>query len=217
MTLAIKVHGVQDTLAAFGEIPRAVGNMNMRVAMNAGAGIIRDEAVANIKSRSGLLAKSMKIRVKVPDASFNTAHHGRPAYAVIGPSRNVAGIQTYRKTGRLGKIKALRVKRKGRIESIVGRSLFGSRVATNLIRPSRYAHLVEKGTKAHKISAKSARVLAMGELFRRTVQHPGTSAKRFMSRAVQSAGPQAQTKIIDKLRQGLGEWAARRAVRALAA
>jgi hypothetical protein len=90
MTLVLRVGGVQDTLNAFRDLPRAIRNRHMRIAMNAGAGVIRDTAVANAPKQSGLLKKSLKVKVRVPDASYNVAHHGRPAYAVIGPVRHPA-------------------------------------------------------------------------------------------------------------------------------
>jgi HK97 gp10 family phage protein len=203
MTLAIKVFGIKEALETFGDLPRSIQNKHMRIGLSAGAGIIRDAAVANVPKSSGLLAKSMKVRVKVPDASFNKAHHGRPAYAVIGPARRVEG--------RVGIVR-------GRVKTITTRQAikrsFGGGGFT-IRRPSRYAHLVERGTTPHIITAKNARVLASnGNVFGRMVGHPGSAGKKFLSSAVRSSGAQAQRRVIDKLQQGITEWSAQRAAKA---
>ena len=173
MTLVMKIFGVKECLTAFADLPVTIQNKHMRIGLNAAAGVIRDAAVANAPKDTGLLQKSLKVKVKIPNASYNRAHHGRPAYAVVGPSRQVVGVQTFRKSGSRGKIKTVRLKPK-------------QRLATNVRRPSRYAHLVERGTKR------------------------GVKATRFLARAVSSHGSAAQAKMIQKLQDGLREFAATR-------
>ena len=176
MTLVMKVFGVQECLDSFVQLPRTLQNKHMRIGLNAAAGVIRNAAVANAPQDTGLLKKSIKIKVKIPNASYSAAHHGKPAYAIIGPSRNVVGVQTFRKSGTRGRIKTVRLKA-------------NQRLATNVRRPSRYAHLVERGTKR------------------------GTKATWFLRRAVASAGAMAQAKMIQKLRDGLQEFASSRTSR----
>lgn len=130
MTLRIQVLGIRETVAAFQELPRHVRNRSMRIAMNAGAGIVRDAAVARAPRETGLLGRAQKIRVKIPDASFNKAHHGRPAYAVIGTSRRVVSA-----VGRTAKWKTRRISDKRATKIVLG----GGRVQVR--KPSRYAHL----------------------------------------------------------------------------
>lgn len=199
MTLVLRVGGVQDAINAFRDLPRSVRNKHMRIAMNAGAGVIRDAAVANAPKETGLLKKSLKIKVRVPDASFNTQHHGRPAYAVIGPSRKVVGLTQTSKAGlKLTSLK--RLTKKGFRGNLVQRR-----------RPSRYAHLVEKGTAPHGIAAKTVGLLSSGTaIFGRSVKHPGTKAQSFLAKAVRSSGAAAQNKVIQKLRDGIMQWAAGR-------
>lgn len=181
MTLVLRVGGVDECLRAFADLPRTIQNRHMRIAMNAGAGVIRDAAVANAPKETGLLKRSLKIKVKVPNASYNAAHHGRPAYAVIGPQRRVVGVKTYTKSGKARKgIRKLLLKP-------------GQKLATTLRRPSRYAHLVERGTKR------------------------GVKATHFLARAVASAGPAAQAKVIAKLREGLNQFVQTRRSRQTAA
>lgn len=211
MTLVIKVHGIPEALEAFRDLPRTVQNKHMRIAMNAGGGVIRDAMASRTPTDTGLLKRSFRVKVSVPNASYNVAHHGRPAYAVIGPSRNVAGIQTFRKSGRAGMVKQVRIKRKGGVDTFT-RSGLG--VATTLHRPSRYWHLVERGVKAHAVSVKAARVLSNGDAtFGRKAQHPGVSAKQIAAGAVSSSGAAAQAKVISKLHSGISEWAAKRAAK----
>jgi HK97 gp10 family phage protein len=200
MTLVLRVGGVQDTINAFRDLPRAIRNRNLRIAMNAGGGVIRDAAVANAPKETGLLKKSLKIKVRVPDASYNVAHHGRPAYAVIGPSRYVVG-PTIRKGN---KPKLLTIRRA--VKHVLG----GGRVQTR--SPSRYAHLVEKGTRQHNIRPKSGGLLSDGSaVFGPLVHHPGTKAQSFLSKAVRSSGAAAQKMIVQKLHDGIANWAANRA------
>lgn len=202
MSLRIHVTGVQDTINAFRDLPRTIRNKHMRVALNAGAGVIRDATVANIPSESGLAKKSIKIKVRVPDASFNTKHHGRPAYAVIGPARGVVG--------RVARIK-------GRVKTIttrqaIKRSFGGGGFTTR--RPSRYFHILEKGSKPHGIKVKDKRVLSSGEVvFGAVVKHPGTKPQAPLGKAVRSSGAAAQQKVLRKLHDGIANWASVRAAR----
>lgn len=202
MTLVLRVGGVQDCISAFRDLPRTIRNRHLRIAMNAGAGVIRDAAEANVPSSSGLLKKSLKVKVRVPDASYNAKHHGRPAYAVIGPARNVTGRVALVK----GRYKTLTTRQ------AINRSFGGG--GFHVRRPARYAHLIEKGTKPHGIKAKNAGLLSNSEaIFGRSVKHPGTKAQSFLSKAVRSSGAAAQQKILRKLHDGIANWASVRSAR----
>lgn len=191
MTATIKIFGVPEALRAFDELPRRVRFKHLRIALNAGGGIIKTRASQLARRETGLLSKSIGVKVKIPDASFNSAHHGKPAYAVIGPKR---------KSGRMMRLtQALRLKG----YSIAQRSLVASRkelagfgihplarektaVKVTLAKfrnavyrnPTRYAHLVEKGTK-------------------RSRRFP------FLAPAVQQTKDQVTAKIAEKLSQGI--------------
>lgn len=131
--ITAQVFGVDDCIQAFNELPATVHNRGMRVAMNAGAGVIRDAIVANAPKESGVLRGAIKIRVKIPNASFNKAHHGRPAYAVIGPSRRV--VRAVAKTA-----KGFRRKGAAGIAKAQAKGL-----AVRVRKPSRYAHVAGPG------------------------------------------------------------------------
>lgn len=160
-----RVLGVADCLSAFNELPRTVQNTGMRKGLNAAGGVIRDAAVANAPRASGMLRKSLKVKVKIPNASYNRAHHGKPAYAVIGPSRRVVAARLGGK--RVTDRKATKA------------TLRGQKVG--VIKPSRYAHLVEKKHGYH-----------------------------FLGRAVGSHGESAKLKMITKVREHIHGWALQR-------
>lgn len=203
MTLALRVFGVKELQASFGEIPRVVGGSNMRKAMNAGGGVIRDAAAIRVPIGSGLARDSLKVKVRVPDESFNAKHHGRPAYAVVGAARRINGRVAPNSAGQMRRIttrKAIRL------------SFGGSGYTTR--RPSRYFHLLERGSQPHPIVVKNKRILtAVGVVFGRAVPHPGTKAYSPLRKAVQSSGNAAKAAVIAKLKAGLSEWAGKRALR----
>jgi hypothetical protein len=65
-----------------------------------------------------------------------------------------------------------------------------------------YAPYVELGTAPHIIEAKNARVLAnakTGQIFGRTVHHPGTRANPFLERIIQASQPDIDTHFVSAL------------------
>lgn len=161
--LNMQVVGVREALHALRELPRRVHNKHVRIGMNKGAGILRDAARRFARFDTGTLKKSLTIKVKVPDASFNVAHHGKPAYAVIGPARGKAKYFRRSSTGRLRGFGAANREFKvtvnqlrqggapGRAISSAARRFVSSKFTNaNLRNPSRYAHIVERGGRRHK-------------------------------------------------------------------
>lgn len=109
-------------------LPRRVGLKVFRIALNAWGGVVRNTSRSLARRQTGLLRKSLTVKVKIPDSSYNVKHHGRPAYVIVGPARNVVGPVAS------GKLLSIRKATK--------RVLSGGKVQTR--RPSRYAHLVER-------------------------------------------------------------------------
>jgi hypothetical protein len=174
-TYAIKVYGIPEAAAALNELPRRLQIRHMRIALNAAAGLIRDSARSIVRRESGLLAKSLKVGpgpfgAVIPDASKDPRHHGKPAFAVIGPARRYVGPVVG------GKSLSIRKATK--------RVLSGGTVQTR--RPSRYAHLIEKGHGG---------------------PHPA-SAYPFLSRAVAQSKAAAMAKATRKLQDGIVQSAA---------
>src|SRR5688572_15201680 len=101
MTLAMKITGLREAQRALQEVPRRTYHLHLRKALNKAGGMLRNAASNFARVDTGLLKKSLKVKVKIPAASFNAAHHGKPAYAVIGPGRGFgAGGKFMRRTAR---------------------------------------------------------------------------------------------------------------------
>jgi len=164
VTAQIKLYGVREALLAFRELPRRVGFKWLRIALNAGGGIIRDRAASIVRRSTGLLAKSLGVKVTIPDSSFNSTHQGKPAYAVIGPKRKSGRLLKITAKGLLkghGKAQSFlsaerkRLKQEGKLpplqrERAAVKSALKQFAGSIYRSPSRYAHLIEKGTKHSK-------------------------------------------------------------------
>lgn len=187
MTLNMQVRGVRETMAALREVPRRVQLRHVRIGLSKGAGMLRDAAARMAPRDTGLLSRSLKVKVKVPDASFNKTHHGKPAYAVIGAQRMKSPYRRKTAAGRMigygaankefraslkagGGIRKSRAHVQGMFHNAVYRS------------PSRYSHLAEAGRS-------SGRGRMRGRYFHR--------------RAVAVVGPAAQRAAVQKMYDGL--------------
>lgn len=114
--------------------PRKVMFKHLRIALNAWGGVVRDRMRSLAPKESGLLRQSLSVKVKIPDASYNTAHHGKPGYVVVGPKRGLVRAVTRTKKG-------FRQKSAKGIAKAHEKGL-----SVQIRRPSRYAHLLERGT-----------------------------------------------------------------------
>ena len=140
----ITLTGVDQAIANLAQLPRKVALRHLRVALNAAGGTIRDKAKSLAPTETRLLKKSLTVKVKIPDASWDVKHHGKPAYVVIGAKR-----------GAVGQVSAW----KGKIRRVSGKSLerahaFGHRVRVR--KPSRYSHLAEKKHGFHANASRTA-------------------------------------------------------------
>src|SRR4029079_3117282 len=167
-----KLYGLPQAVRALEELPRRLQNRHTRIALNAAGGVLKKSAAANAPRQTGLLGRSLGVKVKVPNASFNPKHNGKPAYVIVGPRRGflapVARIN--------GKIKKLSIR--AATKRVVSRA--GKVFARN---PSRYSHLVHN---PHN-------VVRGGQVVGRTKAHP------FLTQAVQQSGQQALDKAEQKL------------------
>lgn len=75
-------------------------------------------------------------------------------------------------------------------------NLFGRTVLT---RPTKYAHLVEGGTRPH--------LIRLGRGGKVQWMHPGTPPRRFLQRAAENQMATAQAKLNQKIREGLEKYA----------
>lgn len=196
-TLKIHVTGVREALLKMQHIPRRVRHLHLRKGLNAAGGVLKGAAQQYARRDTGALAKSIRVKVKIPDASFNTAHHGKPAYVVVGPGRRTQQYfrQKRDKKNPLGWKwsgfgKAQRTDRRIYKDNLslgihnfhnVRETIRFTKTlhADSTVRmPARYAHLVEKGT-------------------RRTKAYP------FLGRAIRTHGAIAQAACIAKIMAGL--------------
>lgn len=68
----------------------------------------------------------------------------------------------------------------------------GRKGAKGMARGAFYAAMVEGGTKAHEIRARSGRVLKFGNLYRRSVKHPGMAGRGDWAETRRADEPAAQ-------------------------
>jgi hypothetical protein len=199
MPTVVKMFGVKEALHAFRELPRRVHFKHLKIALNAGGGVIRDRAVILVRRRTGILARSLAVGTPViPDASFNQAHHGKPAYVKIGPKTKAGRFLRLTAKGLLRGFgaaqKALMAERKRLAAGKIGKPLERERAAVRAVKagfggglyisPSRYAHLLEKG-------------------HRRGAGRSAARAYPFLSTAVNQTKMQALARVEEKLRIGL--------------
>lgn len=195
MSVTVKLHGMKEAVAALNQLEGRLKFKHLRIALNAAMSPVKRQAIANAPRGSGLLAKSMRVKVKIPDASYNPNHHGKPAYGLVGPGRGIVGFNTISKTGKVGGVSARTLAAatkataagKGLIQTVRERDRF-SKLAVKPVklyrrRASRYAHFVEKGRK-------------------------GKGATYFMARAAQQAAPIAYAAFQSKIADGINKVAA---------
>lgn len=68
-----------------------------------------------------------------------------------------------------------------------------------------YARWVEFGTKPHVIHAKDGSVLDMQGVFTRLIHHPGSNARQFMRKAIDSQLQAATQAVVDTMRERIGQ------------
>lgn len=192
MTTVMKLFGVKETMHAMRHIPRQVQFRHLRIAMNAGGGIMKRSAEGYVPTETKLLKKALAVKVKIPDASYNRAHHGKPAYVVIGPRRNFVRASVRAASG-----KSRLLSDKKAFSRVMG----GGRVSVR--NPARYAHLAHGGTKSHVVSAKRVTKLSDGNRIFGSSVTVKARANPFLSKAVAASGAQAQAKIVNKLHEGV--------------
>lgn len=189
MVARIEVKGVPAALRAFDELPRRVRIKHTRIALNAGGGVIKNQYAATAHRQTGLLSKSIGVKVTIPDASFNKKHHGKPAYAVVGVKRKAGRMMRLNKKNVLKGFGAAqkelvaerkRLEKDGKLpplqrERAAVKAVLDKNKGAVYRSPSRYAHLAGP-------DRKGAEVLAA---------------------AVRQTKDQAGARILEKLRQGL--------------
>jgi len=100
------------------------------------------------------------------------------------------------------------------------RDIKGEWGGTRTAIPSKYAHIVEGGSKPHTLKAGQQRVGAKLGLKRLLgggrIQHPGTKATHFLKRSFRAVKPKMEERFVKKLGKGIEKAAAEAAKRAAA-
>ena len=130
--VVIKQADVQKLIAALTQVSRGVATKHLRIGLNAWGGLVREVARENALRDTSLLIKSLSVKVIIPAASRNAAHHGKPARVMVCPDRNAVRASFIRK----GVVKLLTDRKATKAV------LSGAKVRVR--KPSRYAHLVER-------------------------------------------------------------------------
>lgn len=118
--------------------------------------------------------------------------------------RAIKGAETARRSGQLRRSLGMKVKTyaSGKVVGVVGpRKGYAATWQGRPIDPVYYAHLVEAGTRPHRLGAGS--LLKKGQ--QRGAGHPGTTAVRFMARGWAGAAAAARAKALALLEQGLAQ------------
>lgn len=174
----MKLIGAPQTILALQELPRRVHYKHEKIAMSAAGGVVRDEAAGRVRRQTGLLARSLG--VKVPKPKKNSVE---PLKVIIGPRRRFAAIRSFRllSSGRLSsRFKQLQLKR-------------GRKIATTLRRATQYAHLIEKG---HR-NVKGGALNKGGRVVGQVPAHP------FLQPALVASGERAISAYQRKIKQGI--------------
>ena len=175
MPFAIKaeVKGVEEAIEALAQIKRSIANRILRTAMRKAAKPIWDAAKSNVAVETGLLKKSLFAKVKTYPSGVTVA--------VVGPRKGfkMAATKGVRKAG----------------------SATAKRFAKSQGRnPTKYAHLVEGGTKPHALGSGSRLTLGRKSYTRAGPQsgrrHPGARAQPFLKPAMDANVGQAKEIII---------------------
>lgn len=189
MSLTMKLVGVRELQQALRDVPAAVQRKHLRIGLSKGGGMLRNSAASFSAVETGLLKKSLRVKVSFP--------RDRGPFAVVGPARNAGRMMRRTASGRIrGHAKAQRAFLEtvklasgagagGREARRAAKAFTGQTFSDATFRnPSRYAHLVEKGTRRMK-------------------------ARPFLGMAVRITGPAAQQAVIQKTQEGLRQEAAK--------
>lgn len=158
--LTFSVTGSEQVIRNVLALPKRIRRRAFRVALDAAGGEIKREVQKRAPVETGLLKRSMGVKTVVPD-------NERTAWTKVGPRR---GFKAPLGRTKRGKLKAVSTK----LQALLPTS------ANAIYRnPTRYAHLVEHGTKR------------------------GVRARRFMKLSAQLRYPAAVAKINSKLRSAV--------------
>lgn len=164
----ITLQGVPQALRALSGFAHGVQTRGTRVALNAALGVVKNQVVSNLRrhSKTGLLAKSQRVKVRVPQASRNPAHHDKPAWGLVGAGKGLTGVRTKRGA------KVLSAKAKATAKA----------AGTKTMRPSRYSHFPEEKHGDLAAAARTAGPAAQAKFASKISQFANAEAARLASK-----------------------------------
>lgn len=157
MAIQVRVTGTEQTIANVLALPKRYRRRGFRVALDAAGGEFKDEVKKRAPRETGLLRTSLGVKTVVPN-------NERLSWVKVGPRR--------------GFKQPVERNRRGRLRTVAKKtvSLLPAGTFTKYRNPTRYAHLVEGGTKR------------------------GVRARRFMSLSASLRQNAAVAKMESKLR-----------------
>lgn len=154
MSAVLNQQDVAYVTKAIGILPRKLIFGHLRIALFKWGGEVKNVAVALVRRRTGTLAKGLKVEVKIPDASYDTRHHGKPARVIFGPKRRFGKVHVSRQ------LKSGKIKR--RIKSVSYKK--GTAAPVGFIPISRYAHFDKRYMEAAAATGANRVVVVMEKL-----------------------------------------------------
>ena len=194
--VTVAIDGLPEAMVALSGFSVGIQKVQTRNAISKGAGVLKGGAIRRVQVESGTLKKNLiaKITQKRTNVGARIGARTRVKAAVMDTPSGMKVVSTITR------------KQDGTLK-ITGRKrllkLFARGVRGSIRSPSKYAHLVEKGTRLHTVSVKTKRVLARsGAVFGTSVQikakpHP------FLEPTARIDGPSAVRQSIEKLKGGI--------------
>lgn len=151
MAITVTTTGVKEAIANVRQLPKRFRRKGYRVALNAAGGVYKNEVEKRAPTETGILKKSMRVKVAVP---YNES---KPAWVKVGPGRGLKQAVDIASKG----------KKKGQLVAIQKKitKLLPESSRTKYRIPTRYAHLVEGGTKR---GVKAQRFMRTSEVIKRS-------------------------------------------------
>ena len=188
----ISVEGLQKAVADLKRLGHKFnGSAHNRNAISAAGGVLKRQIEANVPHESKTLKSNIRVRIMRKKGTREFA-------AVVGARRKV------KQRASSATKQAVRYTRQGRARRITPAQALRAQGRVDYRVPSRYLHLVERGTRAHRMTTeKRTMVSAAGQMFGRGVNNPGAKSQYPVVRAVRAKGQAAMQAAIEKLKSAL--------------
>jgi HK97 gp10 family phage protein len=181
--------GVKEAVEAMTELRPALQRKTMRIAMSAAGGVVLNDARSRVVRESGLLKKALGVKV--------SASKQKEWFAAVGAKR--------------GNKLAIRVTKRGQVRTLSTKKaskLAESGTKLTYRNPTRYAHLVEKGTRSHTVATQKAGMTNGSQWFGKSAR-VRARAKPFLRPAADATAEIAGQTAVRKIKEGIEQEAAK--------